>query len=164
VRSTRNPETKQDKLIRYPRIFGPIARTAAERSYRKSLEMNRNLRVKKKPESGTKKEINLLELIPRRNIGWEKDEEGLIVLLKPKLAHPFFHKHILSRLKRPYYRVKLDEIGSFFWDSCDGMRTVKDIAGRMKHHFGDKVDPVYERLTLFLQNLEKNKFIRLKGT
>jgi len=109
------------------------------------------------------KEVNLLELIPERNIGWEKDSEGFVVLLKPKFQLPFFQKHLLPILKRPHYKVKLDEIGSFFWEHSDGTQTVNDIADRMGKHFGDKIEPIYDRITLFLQSLEKNKFIKMKG-
>lgn len=107
--------------------------------------------------------INLLELIPERNIGWEKDEEGFVVLLKPKLQHPFLQKHVLSKLKRPYYKIKLDEIGSYFWEYCDGTRTVNDIAAGLANHFGERIEPLYDRIALFIQSLEKNKFIRMKG-
>ena len=115
-----------------------------------------------KTKSSAQREVNLLQLIPEKNIGWEKDSEGLVVLLKPKFQHPFLQKHVLPKLKRPHYKVKLDEIGSFLWIHCDGLLTVQNIADRMAKHFGDKVEPLYERIGLFLQSLEKNKFIRLK--
>ena len=115
-----------------------------------------------KRKEPAQREINLLELVPEKNTGWEKDSEGYVVLLKPKIQHPFFQKHVLTKLKRPHYKVKLDEIGSYFWEHCDGNQTVKDIAERMAEHFGDTIDPLYDRITLFLQNLEKNKFIKWK--
>jgi hypothetical protein len=39
---------------------------------------------------------------------------------------------------------------------------MEEIAARMKKTLGDDVEPLYERITLFLQTLEKNKFIRFK--
>jgi hypothetical protein len=114
-------------------------------------------------KESARKEVNLLELIPEKNIGWEKDSEGFVVLLKPKFRHPFFLKHVLPRLKKPYYKVRLDEIGSFFWEHCNGHLTVKELADRMAEHFGESIDPLYERVGLFLQSLEKNQFIRMKG-
>ncbi len=107
-------------------------------------------------------ELNLLELIPAKNIEWKKTEEGLICLLKPKFQIPILKKHILPRLKHPHYTISLDKIGSLFWESCDGVRTVEEIAQRMKNILGNEVEPLYERITLFLQSLEKNKFIRFK--
>lgn len=116
-----------------------------------------------KPESELNTEINLLDLIPEKNIEWEKNGEGLIVLLKPKFKNPFLAKHLLSRLKNPYYRIKLDVVGSFIWELCDGHSTVKELARKLKDKFKDKVEPLYDRLGLFLQNLEKNHFIYYKN-
>ncbi len=107
--------------------------------------------------------INLLELVPVRTISWEKSQEGLVVLLKPKFRHPFLVKHLLPRLRRPHYKIKLDSIGSFAWELCDGNRSVKELAECMSQEFGETVEPIYDRLTLFLQSLEKNRFIHYKG-
>ena len=63
-------------------------------------EINRSQSIVKKRRIETP-QINLLELIPVKNIKWEKKDDGLIVLLKPKFKHPFFKKHILPRLKYP---------------------------------------------------------------
>jgi hypothetical protein len=108
-------------------------------------------------------EINLLELVPVKNIEWEETEDGLICLLKPKFQFPVLRKHLLPRLKHPYYKINLDKIGSLFWENCDGVRTVEEVAKRMKNKLGEDVEPLYERITLFLQNLEKNKFICFKS-
>jgi hypothetical protein len=108
-------------------------------------------------------EVNLLELIPEQNIPSEKKENGLYILLKPKYSHPWFVKHILPRLKNPHYKIKLDDIGSFIWDHCNSRKTVKEISVKLKEKFGDKVEPLYERLGAFFQNLEKNKFITFKN-
>lgn len=107
--------------------------------------------------------VNLLELVPEQNIKSEKTEGGLYVLLKPKYRHPWFIKHVLPRLKNPHFKIKLDEIGSFIWDHCDGRKTVKEIGRELKEKFGDKVEPLYERLGNFFQNLEKNKFITFRN-
>ncbi len=109
------------------------------------------------------KTINLLNLVPVRNISWEKNEEGLIVLLKPKIKNPFFAKRLLPRLKSPHYKIKLDSVGSFLWEKCDGKMTVKELAEKLKANFGEGVEPLYDRLNLFLQSLEKNRFIFYRG-
>jgi hypothetical protein len=107
--------------------------------------------------------VNLLELIPVQHILSEKTGDGLYVLLKPKYRHPWFVKHILPRLKSPHYKIKLDDIGSFIWEHCDGQKKVEEISGNLKAKFGDKVEPLYERLGIYFQNLEKNKFITFKN-
>lgn len=107
--------------------------------------------------------VNLLQLIPVQNTLSEKTEEGLYVLLKPKYRHPWMVKHILPRLKSPHYKIRLDDIGSFIWGLCDGRQTVKEISGKLTEQFGDKVEPLYERLATFFQSLEKNTFITFKN-
>jgi hypothetical protein len=108
------------------------------------------------------KELNLLELTPVRNIEWKSDDEGKIILLKPKFKNNFFVKHILPRMKRPFYKVKLDEMGSFFWKNCDGKKNVREIARLHRKKFGDDAEPVLDRISLFLQDLDRNHFIIFK--
>lgn len=116
-----------------------------------------------KPKGDVNTEINLLDLIPVKNIEWQKNKEGLIDLLKPKLKNPFLAKNLLPRLKNPCYRIRLDAVGSFIWELCDGHLTVKELGNKLKDKFKDKVEPLYDRLSLFLQNLEKNHFIYYKN-
>jgi len=113
-------------------------------------------------KKGGKQPVNLLYLVPSRNIAFEKDETGRFVLLKPKYAHPFLVKHLLPRLKNPHFKVRLDGIGSATWELCDGKNTVRDIGKRLKERFGEDVEPLYERLGLFFRTLEKQGFIRFK--
>jgi len=106
------------------------------------------------------KPLNLLELIPKRIAKWE-EIEGLVVILKPKFSHPWMREHLLPRLKKPYYRVKLDETGSSVCRLCDGQRTVEEIGKILSQSFGEKIEPLYERLSYFLQMLERNRFLNL---
>ncbi len=107
-------------------------------------------------------EINLLNLIPVQITKCEIMEDGLVVLLKPKFFNPFLAKHLLPRMKHPHYKIKLDEIGSFFWSNCDGTKTVQKIAELHKKQFGEKVEPLYDRIAHFLTSLEKNRLITFK--
>lgn len=106
--------------------------------------------------------VNLLSLIPVRKAGWEKNEKGLIILLKPKWRLPLLRKHLLPRLKRPCYKVNLDAIGSFLWEACDGERDVEELGRLLFQEFGKHVEPVYDRLAVFLRSLARNGFIAYK--
>ncbi|MFZ5519355.1 MAG: PqqD family protein [Candidatus Zhuqueibacterota bacterium] len=103
--------------------------------------------------------VNLLDLIPVRNIGSEELSDGRFILLKPKFKHKFFVKHILPRLKSRYYRIKLDDFGSFVWKHCDGKNTVGQIGNLLSEKFKQEVDPVYDRLAVFMQSLARYQFI-----
>ena len=108
--------------------------------------------------------INLLSLTPIRTVEWKDDERNLVTLLKPKFQNPYLARFILPRLKKPFFKISLDDIGSFVWLNCDGRQTVKIIAEKLKQEFGESVEPLYERIGHFFQSLEKNHFIRYKET
>jgi hypothetical protein len=117
--------------------------------------------VKKRTEENTS--INLLDLVPVRSIEWEQGEEGVAVLLKPKFQSSFLKKHFLPRLKRPHYKIRLDDFGSFVWKKCDGSRSVKEIGELLRKEYGEKIEPLYDRLSQFFHSLERNGFITFKG-
>lgn len=108
-----------------------------------------------------KKEVNLLELIPVRNREWDTggDASSRVDIIVPRFAGKWLGKLILPKLKRPHYRVSLDEIGSWVWRRCDGTTTVKQIGRGLSEQFGDEVEPVYDRLALFFRQMEEHSFI-----
>jgi hypothetical protein len=104
---------------------------------------------------------NLLELRPSRLVECEHTAEGRVVLLKPKFTWGPLAKLLQPRLKRPHFKVHLDEIGTFIWDRIDGDTGVGAIADAAREHFGAKIEPVYERVKTFLNQLERGQFIRI---
>lgn len=109
--------------------------------------------------SGLNREIDFLQLHPKWNCDWEKSDNGLTVILIPKFGDHAIGKWLMAHMARPNYRMKLDEIGSFVWEHCDGNDSVQEIGRKLSKHFGEKVEPVYERLTLFFQSLQRSKSI-----
>jgi len=103
-------------------------------------------------------EVNLLDLAPERGCEWEMDGETVVVL-SPKFKNRFLVRTLLPRMKRPNWKIRLDDIGSFVWLQCDGRATVREIGKLMKDRFGEKAEPVYDRLALFLRNLTESRFI-----
>lgn len=110
-------------------------------------------------KSEKNKSVNLMDMVPVRNVKWETNAHGHVTLLKPKFKLPWLKKHFLPRMKRPNYRIKLDDKGSFIWSQCDGKTNVREMAKKHKEKFGEDVEPLLDRLALFLQSLEKNQFI-----
>ena len=72
-------------------------------------------------------------------------------------------RFIEKRNKAAYYRVHLDEIGSSVWKLIDGKRTVEEIAKEMHLKFGSEIEPVYDRLGEFIQQLHRQNFISFKN-
>lgn len=96
---------------------------------------------------------------PKWNREWEHAGKDLCVLLIPKFDNHVIGRWFMSKMKRPRRRVKLDEIGSFVWQRCDGSHSVKEIGEALSAQFGNKVDPVFDRLHHFLATLERSKTI-----
>jgi hypothetical protein len=107
------------------------------------------------------KEINLLELTPTRRVGSEADEKQQVTLLIPKFKNRYTVKYLQPLLAKPNFRLKLDTYGSFVWNRIDGHTKVMNIADAMKEHFGESVEPVYERVGKFVHMLQREKFITL---
>ncbi len=108
-------------------------------------------------------ETNLLDLIPTRKIQFEESTNGLITLLKPKFKNKFLVKYLLPRIKKPNFRIKLDLFGSFVWKQCNGSNTLAQIADLLKENFHDEIDPVHDRLAMFIQSLARFHFIEYKN-
>ncbi len=106
---------------------------------------------------------NYLDFIPvydPRNTWDEKD--GIVTInmihkgIYDKIAQKFFHTPRVSH-------IDLDEYGSFLWLRIDGEKTIGQLALEMKEEFGQKAEPLYDRLTHYMQVLRNNNFILLKG-
>jgi hypothetical protein len=104
---------------------------------------------------------NLLDLKPVRLVECERTDEGHVTLLKPKFGWGPLRKLLQPRLKRPFYKIHLDEIGTFVWDRLDGDTTVGVIADAALAHFGEKIEPVHGRLRTFLMQMEGGGLVKI---
>ncbi len=105
---------------------------------------------------------DILDCIPSRLFDWEtKEETGGIVILRPKYKSKTGMLLLGSFLKDKNFKVKLDDLGTVVWKNADGKNTVKRIGEILAEEFGPEIEPIYERLTNFLVQLHKQKFIRL---
>lgn len=104
---------------------------------------------------------NYLEGIPLRHhdIAWSKNEDGLITL---EIKNTGFMNRVAQKLfKKPEISyVHLDEMGSFVWPIIDGEKNLIKIGEDVKEHFGEKAEPLYERLAKYFQILESYNFIQ----
>ena len=108
------------------------------------------------------KKENLLEKIPFRNpnIVWNSLENKVTLEIENK---GFVNKIAQKLFKKPKISyVHLDEMGSFVWPSVDGEKDLIKIGEEVKKHFGEKAEPLYERLAKYFQILESYHFIQWK--
>ncbi|MBQ2801263.1 MAG: PqqD family protein [Lachnospiraceae bacterium] len=106
---------------------------------------------------------NYLERCPMRQeeISWSVDENGLVTLDVENKG--FFNRMAQKLLKKPKVsHIHLDEMGSFVWPLLDGKKDILALGVAVKEHFGDKAEPLYERLAKYFQILDSYSFIRWK--
>ena len=112
----------------------------------------------------SKKQENYLDYIPvisEKNT-WDVKEDGMVTI---HMIHRVFYAWIAQRFfHRPRVsHIDLDAMGSFIFQRIDGQRTVGDIALLVKAEFGQKAEPLYDRLVKYMQILRNNGFIRYAG-
>ncbi len=111
--------------------------------------------IKKNKLSG-----NYLEYVPRHNITieFETGEDGAVTILQENTG--FFNMIARKLFKKPRISyIHLDEMGNFIWPLIDGKRTVYDISVLVSEEFGQKAEPLYNRLVQYIINLENYGFI-----
>lgn len=110
-----------------------------------------------------KKQENYLDYVPAvsgKNTWSEKD--GLVTVhmvhrgFYAAIAQKFFHRPRVSH-------IDLEGQGSFVFLQIDGKRTVGEIALLVKAEYGDEAEPLYDRLTKYMQILRNNGFIYYVG-
>ena len=105
-----------------------------------------------------KKNENYLERIPARKDGvsWS-EEDGIVTLeIENKGAMNKILQLLIKKPKVSY--IHLDEIGSFVWKVMDGEKDIIKLGEEVKIRFGDKAEPLYERLVKYFQILESYGF------
>lgn len=105
---------------------------------------------------------NLLELKPVRNFEFVVQDDDKVCLLIPKFRDKILGKYLQPIIKKKFYKVKLDTIGSFVWSNCDGQSTVSEIVERLRSQFGHEVEPAHERVSKFVQHLYHSDCLNLK--
>lgn len=106
---------------------------------------------------------NYLEKIPEKNtkLRWTSDNEGIVTLEIDNVG--IFNKLAQKLLKKPPVSyVHFDNFGSFVWSIIDGEKNIISIGEYVKENFGEKAEPLYERLAKFFQILESYNFITFK--
>ncbi len=110
-----------------------------------------------------KRKENYLEKKPLRanHIKWKKEENGEVVLeIENKGVANRLAQKLLKKPKVSY--IHLDEMGSFIWPMLEGEEDIISLGERVKENFGDKAEPLYERLSRHIKILESYKFIEFK--
>lgn len=103
---------------------------------------------------------NYLDYVPapKDACRYEISEDGKVTIFVENkgvfhwIAQRLFHRPRISQ-------IHLDEMGNFIWPLMDGKRTIQDIALLVKEEFGEKAEPLYNRLVQYIRNLESYGFV-----
>lgn len=107
---------------------------------------------------------NYLEKIPVRaeHIKWSEDDKGIVTLSIENTG--FFNKIAQKVFRKPRVSyIHLDELGSFVWPLIDGKKDILGLGKNVEEHFGEKANPLYERLAKYFQILESYGFVTWKN-
>ncbi len=107
---------------------------------------------------------NYLERIPMRpeSLTWSADDQGMVTLAIENKG--LFNRVAQKLLKKPKVSyVHLDEMGSFVWPLMNGEDNLIRIGEQVEAHFGDKAQPLYERLSKYFQILDSYGFVTWQG-
>lgn len=102
---------------------------------------------------------NYLERVPKRNmsIKWTADQNSVTLEIENK---GIFNKIAQKLFKKPKISyIHLEEMGSFIWPHIDGEKNIIELGKLVEREFGEKANPLYERLSKYFQILESYGFI-----
>ena len=97
------------------------------------------------------------QLRPGRVSEWE-ERDGKVTLIVPRYGRGPIGSLLARLLRARPGNVHLDEVGSFVWRRIDGVATVAELADAMRREFGEKIEPVEDRLVLFMKTLLRGRF------
>ncbi len=90
------------------------------------------------------------------NVEYKVDEDRRVTVFE-KQDHRIQRFFRRLKFKIPMYKeITLDEYSSEVFMQIDGSKTVKEIGENLEVKFGEKVQPLYERLLVFLNHIYVN--------
>lgn len=107
--------------------------------------------------------VNLLDLAPARIADWRETRDR-VVLERPRPVGAGVRGRLawLSWRLAPR-RLRLDAIGSFVWKRLDGAAKISEVADEVRGQFGDRAEPVEERLGAYVRMLRREGLLVYPG-
>ena len=105
---------------------------------------------------------DFLEKKPKRavHIKWHIENDVVTLEIENTGLFNRVAQKLFRKPKTSY--VHLDETGSFVWPLIDGKKNIIILGEDVKAEFGEKAEPLYERLAKFFQILESYNLIIFK--
>jgi hypothetical protein len=85
-------------------------------------------------------------------------DDGKIVTVLHKQDHWIQRCARKLAIRIPAYRrISMDDFASFVFLSIDGTRTTREIGEILARQYGDRINPLHQRLLMFLHHIERNE-------
>ena len=109
-----------------------------------------------------KKQDNFLEYIPKikEGLSWKLEKEHVIIAMESKGLANRIAQLCFGRPKISH--ITLEELGSFIWQQIDGEKSILQIGELVQEAFGEKAEPLYERLAQYMKTLYGRGFITFR--
>lgn len=91
----------------------------------------------------------------------ENPDNGKVTIIRPKFTSHLGQVLFGSFMRAKHFKIHLDEIGSAVWKNMNGENDVQRIGEILAAQFGPEIEPIYDRLTQFIMQMYRQKFIHL---
>lgn len=111
-------------------------------------------------------EVNpeIMSCVPHRLGAWQAGGDGKVVVERPKPQTRGLRAMVDNlRWLMSHPRIRLDDLGSFVWQRCDGAATLSEIAESTTAAFPDRAEGMNERLALFATALHHQGLVELRA-
>ena len=102
---------------------------------------------------------NYLEYIPVpvQSLKYETVDGKVTIFQENKGLFNFIAQKVWKKPR--ISQIHLDEMGNFIWPLMDGNRDIMAIAALIKEEFGDKAEPLYNRVVQYFKTLVSYGFV-----
>ena len=106
-----------------------------------------------------KKSENYLDRVPAvaADLDWEVTEGIVVIHQRNKGFYATIAQKFFSAPKTSH--IRLDDFGSYVWQCIDGSSDLNAIGQKVKKEFGKKAEPIYERLSRFMETINRVGYI-----
>ncbi len=101
-----------------------------------------------------------MDLVPqiKEGLNWINEGDNKVTLeIENKGIFNKIAQRIFKKPKISY--IHLDELGSFVWLQIDGAHDINSIGIAVKENFGEKAEPIYERVIKYFEILKSYDFV-----
>ena len=107
--------------------------------------------------------LNLYELVPTQRRESRERADGNVEVLIPRYGDNPVGRLLKYVFSNKPVKVELDDVGTRVWRLCDGHRNVREIGQSLQGEFGERLEPLYDRLGEFLKQMKRAGLIDFKN-